>query len=326
MQAIRDIAARRRSTVPQYNKHEAMSNSPRDATPVQLPNHSQNLNLPPVSRRSLKRLRRYYLANLSSKHGSTQNQTITSGTYHVSEGADFIRLETSENKEGNLGILVLESPRPNKGPNMHRLLSAMQSIGNMVPIAPNLGYFSSMDRTASESYIHNLVPTPASESITFQIPLPLDNVVVLAGRISSRRSRRLLGSKERNWFIEAMWEGLKRLNAVNEGNAPVNPGSSPNRENIHPRIPALVDEVMPTFGASLLHFHHKVLRVQQKRDHSMSASQEQKNMVRREIAERNQDIIQTQAGWNAVEQEREELRRKENQLQQRLLVRGSTMN
>ncbi|KAH7338617.1 hypothetical protein B0J17DRAFT_628047 [Rhizoctonia solani] len=195
--------------------------------------------------------------------------------------------------------------------------NAVQFIGNIVHVAPNLGYFSSMHREA--------LPAP-SEAISFQIPLPLDNIVVLAGRISSRRSRRLLTSTSRNWFIEAMWEGLKRLQTVHERNGPVDREASPEPNNPHLGIPALVDDVMPTFGASLLHFHHKVLKIQQKRDHSMSASLVQKNIVRQEIAERNQDILLTQAGWDAVEQEKEELRRKANQLQNALLEKSLTMH
>ncbi|CAE6494036.1 unnamed protein product [Rhizoctonia solani] len=331
MNAFR-VIARRRATVPQYHQSEPTNAPPGLTPPTNLPSSSPNLSLPPVPRRSIKKFRKYYIANISSKHGSTQNQVITSGTYHKSGAADFIRLETSENVGGTLGVILLES-RPNKGPNTPRLLrrlsqsNAVKSIGNLVPIAPNLGYFSSMRREASGS--PNVDPFPATpqETITFQVPLALDSVVVLAGMISSRRSRRSLDSKSNTWFIETLWEGLKRLKAVHENDSLVDPAVSLDRDggNTSTGIPALIDEIMPKFGPSLLHFHHKVLKIQQKRDHTMSASREQKDIVRQEIAERNQDILQTQASWHVAEQEREELRRRESLLRKRVLARNSTL-
>lgn len=331
MRAFRAIA-RRRATVPQYHQPEPINASPRLASPAKLPGGSPNLSLPPAQRRPIKKFRKYYIANISSQYGSTQNQVITSGTYHKSETTDFIRLETSENVGGTLGVILLES-RPSKGPNTPRLLrrisesNAVKSISNVVPIAPNLGYFSSTHREASDSQTYHPSSAVHQETITFHIPLPLDNVVILVGRISTRRSRRSLDSKSSTWFIEAMWEGLKRLKAVHENDSLVDPAVSLDRDgdNTPTGIPALIDEVMPTFGPSLLLFHHKVLKIQQKRDHTMSASREQKDIVRQEIAERNQDILQTQASWHVAEQEREELRRRESLLRKRVLARNSTL-
>ncbi|KAH7338619.1 hypothetical protein B0J17DRAFT_717046 [Rhizoctonia solani] len=330
MKVLRAINARRRATVPQYHESERKNPLPQPTTPAKIPSTS-NSSLPFAHRRSLKRLRKYYLSNLSSKRGSTQNQLITSGAYYRLEDTDCIHLETYENIGGTLGTLLLESPRPNKGPSMPQLLrrlsqsNAIKSIGNMVPVAPNLGYFSGSCHEASNAQTHKLLPTNPLETITYQTPLPLDNIVVLAGRISSRRSRRSLDSKPRSWFIEAMWEGLNRLKAVHENGLFLDPGTSSKGDNTPADISALVDGVMPTFGPSLLHFHHRVLKIQQKRDHTMSASQEQKSIVRQEIAERNQDILKTQAGWRAAEQEREELRRRESLLQKRVQARSPTV-
>ncbi|EUC53543.1 hypothetical protein RSOL_010100 [Rhizoctonia solani AG-3 Rhs1AP] len=161
--------------------------------------------------------------------------------------------------------------------------------------------------------------------ITYQSPLPLDNLIVLANKISSRRSRRSLRSPTRCWFIQAMWEGLKRLQPL-ESTPPVDMGASspPDSIDTPADIRALVDGVMQTFGSSLLLFHHKVLKIQQKRDHTMSASQEQQQIVRQEIAERNEDINRTQANWHAVEQEREELRRRESLLRKHIVSRSMT--
>ncbi|KDN39277.1 hypothetical protein RSAG8_08912, partial [Rhizoctonia solani AG-8 WAC10335] len=208
-------------------------------------------------------------------------------------------------------------------PRMFRTISqssAIKSIGNMIPIAPNLGHFRSIPYET-----HPVPSVTPLETITYQIPLPLDNLIVLANKISSRRSRRSLHSPARSWFIHAMWEGLKRLQSLHENNPPADLGApnSPHSGDTPADIRALVDGVMHTFGGSLLLFHHKVLKIQQKRDHTMSASQEQKKIVRQEIAERNEDINRTQSNWHAVEQEREELRRREMLLRKQL-SRNST--
>ncbi|KAG8720622.1 hypothetical protein FRC11_003122, partial [Ceratobasidium sp. 423] len=115
-----------------------------------------------------------------------------------------------------------------------------------------------------------------------------------------------------------VWEGLKRLRAFHENTPPVDLGASSDHNIAPAGVQGLLDGAMRTFGDSLLLFHHKVLKIQQKSDHSMSASQDRKNIVRQEIDERNQDIIKTQANWRAAEQERENLRRKESLLRKQL--------
>ncbi|CAE7207165.1 unnamed protein product [Rhizoctonia solani] len=312
---------RRRSTAPEPRTPEsptmAASLPPRRAS---VPVHSRNTSLPPIGRRPLKKFRKYYIGNLSSNNGSTQDQTITSAGYFQSEDSDLksIRLET-QGSNGARGVLLLESPHPNKGLSMPRMfrtisqISAVKSIGNMVSISPNLGYFSSTPYETSGGQTH----TP-QETLEYQLPLPLDNLIVLANKLSTRRSRRSLHSRTRSWFIDAMWEGLKRLQSLHEIIPRREPVASREDSNVSTDIRGLIDGVMETFGGSLLHFHHKVLKIQQKRDHTMSASQEQKRIVRQEIAEINEDINQTQAKWQEVEQEREQLRRRESLLRKKL--------
>ncbi|CAE6397061.1 unnamed protein product [Rhizoctonia solani] len=318
---------RRRSTAPELHTPEspiAASRPPKTTAS----DHLQGSGLPPIERRSLKKFRKYYIANLSSKNGSTQDQAIISGAYFQSEGPDLksIRLETLGSNSGARGALILESPRPQKGglsmPRVFRTISqsnAMKSIGNMVPIAPNLGHFRSIPFETPDEQAHPVLSATLLESITYQTPLPLDNLIVLASKISSRRLRRSLHSPTRSWFIQAMWEGLKRLQSL-DSTPPVDLGasSSPDSSDTPADIRALVDKVMQTFGGSLLLFHHKVLKIQQKRDHSMSASQEQQQIVRQEIAERNEDISRTQANWHVVEQESEALRRRESLLRKHI--------
>ncbi|CAE6536474.1 unnamed protein product [Rhizoctonia solani] len=322
---------RRRSTAPEGHIPESMAASSGPATRPKPPSRSQSSGPPPIHRRSLKRLRKYYIANISPKSGHIQDQVILSASYYQSDGVDFIHLNTSGSQSGIQGVFLLESPQPNKGPGVPRLLrrfsqsNAMKSIGNMVPIAPNLGYFS-VSREASGLQVNILLPTTPLDTITYQTPLPLDNLVVLTGKISSPRSRRSLDSPARTWFIPAVWEGLKRLKAFHENTPPADLEASSNHDTAPAGVQKLLDGAMSTFGDSLLLFHHKVLKIQQKFDHSMSANQERKNIVRQEIDERNQDITKTQANWHAAEQERENLRRKESLLRKQLSASNLTVH
>ncbi|CAE6462202.1 unnamed protein product [Rhizoctonia solani] len=324
-------APSRRSTAPADLQTPASPTASSRLPWVNAPGRLQNSGLPTIERRSLKKFRKYYIANLSSKNGSTHDQSIISAAYFQSEGPDLksIRLETVGNKSGARGVLILESPRPNKGLNMPRMFrtlsqsNAVKSIANIVPIAPNLGHFRSIPCETRDGQAPPVPSGTPIDTITYQTPLPLDNLIVLASKISSRRSRRSLQSPSRGWFILAMWEGLKRLQSLHEGIPPVDLGVStlPNSSDTPADIQALVDGVMPTFGNSLLLLHHKVLKIQQKRDHTMSASQELKQNVRQEIDERNEDFYRTQANSRAAEQEMEELRRREILLQKQTLRR-----
>jgi hypothetical protein len=139
----------------------------------------------------------------------------------------------------------------------------MKAIGFMIPIAPNLGHFGQTNHTDADTYIQTWGFT-TRDTIPFPTPLPFDNLVVLASKISSRRSRRSLDSPPKTWFIEAMWEGLKRIRDMNDNNQPEagHHKGAQGAENIR-NIPALVDGVMDTFGESLLQFHYKIMKIQQ---------------------------------------------------------------
>ncbi|KAG8682762.1 hypothetical protein FRC11_014436, partial [Ceratobasidium sp. 423] len=107
------IPIRRRSTARDDPIPESTAASPPTSRPKP-PNHSQSSGLPPVERRPLKKLRKYYISNISSKNGSTQDQAILSAAYYHLDGVDFIHLNTSGSQSGIQGMLLLESPRPNK--------------------------------------------------------------------------------------------------------------------------------------------------------------------------------------------------------------------
>ncbi|CEL63627.1 hypothetical protein RSOLAG1IB_10905 [Rhizoctonia solani AG-1 IB] len=278
----------------------------------------------PQPRHSMKKFRKFYMSNISSHTSTLQSQNIISASYHQSQDTILIRLVTSPIQGGNLDTLLLESPKSNKGPGMPRLIrsisqsNAMKAIGFMIPIAPNLGHFGQTNHTDADTYIRTWGFT-TQDTVPFPTPLPFDNLVVLASKISSRRSRRSLDSPPKTWFIEAMWEGLKRIRDMNDNNQPEagHHKGAQGAENIR-NIPALVDGVMDTFGESLLQFHYKIMKIQQKSDHGATAVEQRKNTVQQEIVERNRETNNTQASWQEAEQRREMLRRRESALRKQL--------
>ncbi|CAE6450108.1 unnamed protein product [Rhizoctonia solani] len=318
---------RRRATAPAECPSESVG-SPHSTTQTRSLARPRNSTippaLPPVKRYSMKKLRKFYMSNLSSKSGSLQDQNIISASYYQLGDTTLIRLEASPVPGSTSDTLLLESPRPNKGPGMPWLIrnisqsNTMKSIGLMIPIAPNLGYFSRMSHKEADTYMRDLKPSSDPKVITYQNPLPFDNLVVLASRISSRRSRRSLDSPPKSWFIQAMWEGLKRIKEMQDNNATADENDSQDGGNTLTDISKMVDGVMDTFGDSLLLFHYKVMKIQQKSDHSMTAVEERKNIVQQEILERNREITSTQANWHTAEQERERLRRRESDLRKQL--------
>ncbi|CAE6477085.1 unnamed protein product [Rhizoctonia solani] len=233
----------------------------------------QSPGLPYIARRSLKRFRKYYITNLSSKNGSTQGQVITSGAYFEPNGLrpKSIRLETLGSDSGARGVLILEAPQPQK-----EELSRFRrlSIGDMVAINSELGHFRSIPLETPDGQAHRVPSATPSQTTSYQTPLPLDNVIVLANKILSHRSRHSLHFKTRSWFIQAMWEGLKRLQSLEAPQSTYGVISSfPRSSDTPANIQAPIDGVMKTFGSSLLYFHYRVLMIERKRDHASQKQQ-----------------------------------------------------
>ncbi|EUC53581.1 hypothetical protein RSOL_012780, partial [Rhizoctonia solani AG-3 Rhs1AP] len=196
----------------------------------------QSPGLPYIARRSLKRFRKYYITNLSSKNGSTQGQVITSGAYFEPNGLrpKSIRLETLGSDSGARGVLILEAPQPQK-----EELSRFRrlSIGDMVAINSELGHFRSIPLETPDGQAHRVPSATPSQTTSYQTPLPLDN------------------------SLEAPQSTYGVISSF--------PRSSDTPANIQ----APIDGVMKTFGSSLLYFHYRVLMIERKRDHASQKQQ-----------------------------------------------------
>lgn len=167
------------------------------------------------------KLRDAFLVHSFAEAGATnidKHPCIVSASYFKSQASELIRFDILENTGIIRGTLLLEpieegvdSKEKSAPPSIHSgILSVMKSM------APSGTYFDCFRDVSTESarlYTEVQFSGLPGETITYDPPLPIENIIVLAVLISSRRFCEAPKSHEKYWLVQTMWEGLRRLKA-----------------------------------------------------------------------------------------------------------------
>lgn len=257
------------------------------------------------------KLRDAFLVHSFAEAGATnidKHPCIVSASYFKSQASELIRFDILENTGIIRGTLLLEpieegvdSKEKSAPPSIHSgILSVMKSM------APSGTYFDCFRDVSTESarlYTEVQFSGLPGETITYDPPLPIENIIVLAVLISSRRFCEAPKSHEKYWLVQTMWEGLRRLKASQ---------SDPPRETTgeYVRVGPIfkltpMNGVFENYESELESYRKQITAPQHLIN--LTGAPPQKDDIQEEIDQRKREIAEKLKRSKQLEQERERL-------------------